>query len=72
MGCMVVWDYFKQFGDENVVATILVEQTPADFKWPDWGQGLFDLAALVHTMSEVQTGREEVFRGFVPMMFKRL
>ena len=34
MGCMVVWDYFKQFGDKNIAATILVEQTPADFKWP--------------------------------------
>ena len=70
MGCMVVWDYFKQFGDENVAATILVEQTPTDFKWPDWEHELFDIAALIHMMSEVQTGREGIFRGFVPMMFK--
>ncbi|MBT4427638.1 MAG: alpha/beta hydrolase [Rhodospirillaceae bacterium] len=70
MGCMVIWDYFKQFGDENIAGTILVEQTPADFKWPDWDQGLFDLPALIHMMSEVQTGREAIFRGFVPMMFK--
>ncbi len=70
MGCMVVWDYFKQFGGDNVAGAIFVEQTPTDFKWPDWDQGLFDLPMLVHMMSEVQTGREEVFRGFVPMMFK--
>ena len=71
MGCMVVWDYFKQFGGENIAATILVEQTPTDFKWPDWEHGLFDLGALIHMMSEVQTGREAIFRGFVPMMFKQ-
>ena len=50
MGCMVVWDYFKQFGGENIAGTILVEQTPADFKWPDWEHGLFDLPALIHMM----------------------
>ena len=70
MGCMVIWDYFKQFGDESIAATILVEQTPADFKWPDWEHGLFDLPTLIHLMSEVQTGREKVFRDFVPMMFR--
>ena len=70
MGCMVVWDYFKQFGGENIAGTVLVDQTPSDFKWPDWEQGLFDLPTLIHLMSEIQTGREEVFRGFVPMMFK--
>ena len=70
MGCMVVWDYFKQFGGDNIAAAILVEQTPADFKWPDWELGLFDLPMLIHLMSEVQTDREKVFRDFVPMMFK--
>ena len=42
-----------------------------DFKWPDWEHGLFDLSALIHMMSEVQTGREAIFRGFVPMTFKQ-
>ncbi len=70
MGCMVIWDYFKQFGDENVAAAIFVDQSPSDFKWPDWDLGIFDLAALVHLMSEVQTGREKVYRDFIPMLFK--
>jgi non-heme chloroperoxidase len=70
MGCMVIWDYCKQFGGENIAGTILVDQTPSDFKWPDWEQGLFDLPTLVHLMSEVQTGREKIFRDFTPMMFK--
>ena len=70
MGCMVVWDYFKQFGDENVAAAIFVDQSPSDFKWPDWDLGIFDLPDLVHTMSDAQTGREAVYRGFLPMLFK--
>lgn len=71
MGCMVIWDYFKQFGDENVAAAIFVDQSPSDFKWPDWDLGLFDLPTLVHLMSAVQTGREKVYRDFIPMLFKR-
>ena len=70
MGAMVIWDYFKHFGDENVAATVVIDQTPADFKWPDWELGLFDLPALIHLMSEVQTGREQVYRDFIPMLFK--
>ena len=70
MGCMVIWDYFKQFGDENVAAAIFTDQSPSDFKWPDWPAGIFDLPALVHLMSEVQTGREKVYRDFIPMLFK--
>lgn len=70
MGCMVIWDYFKQFGDENVAAAIFVDQSPSDFKWPDWELGIFDLPTLVHLMSEVQTGREKIFRDFIPMLFK--
>ena len=70
MGCMVTWDYFKLFGDENVAAAIFVDQSPSDFKWPDWDLGIFDMAALVHLMSEVQTGREKIYRDFIPMLFK--
>jgi len=28
------------------------------------------MAALVHLMSEVQTGREKIYRDFIPMLFK--
>ena len=70
MGCMVIWDYFKLFGDENVAAAIFIDQGPSDFKWPDWDLGIFDLATLVHLMSEVQTGREKLYHDFIPMLFK--
>ncbi len=70
MGCMVIWDYFKLFGDENIAAAIFVDQSPSDFKWPDWDLGIFDLAALVHLMSELQTDREKIYRDFIPMLFK--
>ena len=70
MGCMVVWDYFKQFGNENVAAAIFVDQSPSDFKWPDWDLGIFELPDLVHIMSDIQTRREAVYRDFLPMLFK--
>ena len=70
MGCIVIWNYFKQFGDENVAAAIFVDQSPSDFKWPDWELGIFDLPTLVHLMSEAQTGRAKVYRDFIPMLFK--
>jgi len=70
MGCMVVWEYFEQFGNDRVAATILIDQSPSDFKWPDWELGVFDLPSLVSLMSDVQTDREAVFRHFIPMLFK--
>ncbi len=72
MGCMVIWDYFKQFGNKNVSGTILIDQSPSDFKWPDWDCGVFDLQSLTNFMAEVQTDREKVFRNFISMLFSEL
>ena len=69
MGCMVIWDYFKQFGNTDISATVLVDQSPSDFKWNDWQHGVFDLQSLVTMMSNLQTDREQVFRDFIPMLF---
>ena len=71
MGCMVIWDYFKQFGDIDVSATIFVDQSPSDFKWPDWELGVFDLSSLIAMMSDVQTNRDQVFKNFIPMLFNK-
>ena len=71
MGCMVIWDYFKQYGNANISATVLVDQSPSDFKWSDWEHGVFDLPSLVTMMSNLQTNREGVFRDFIPMLFNK-
>src|SRR5258708_1779107 len=44
MGAFVLWDYFKQFGAHKVKATIVIEESASDFKWPDWSIGLTDFA----------------------------
>ena len=71
MGCMVIWDYFEQFGNTDVSATIFVDQSPSDFKWPDWELGVFDLSSLIAMMSDVQTDRDRVFKNFIPMLFNK-
>jgi len=71
MGAFIIWDYFKQFGAENVKAAVIVEESASDFKTPDWPLGLFDLQSLRHLMDAVQTDRETVVRQFIPQMFKK-
>lgn len=70
MGAFVIWDYFKQFGAENVKAAVIVDESASDFKTPDWPLGLFDLKSLCHLVDAVQTDRETVVRQFIPQMFK--
>ena len=70
MGALVIWDYFKQFGSENVMATIVIDQSASDFTSPDWPMGLFDFTGLCQMMAAVQTDRETAVREFIPLMFK--
>ncbi|MGK4006090.1 alpha/beta hydrolase [Sorangium sp. So ce1036] len=71
MGCMVIWDYVKQFGDGRLAAAVLIEQSPSDFRWPDWPLGAFDLPALAEAMARLQTDRDAFARDFISLMFKR-
>ena len=70
MGSFVIWEYFKQFGAENIKATVFVDQSASDFKWPDWPLGAFDFTGLCHWMANVQTNRAETMREFVNLFFK--
>jgi len=70
MGTLVIWDYFKQFGSENVTATIVIDQSASDLTSPDWPMGLFDFTGLCQMMAAVQTDREKAVREFIPLMFK--
>ena len=71
MGALVVWDYLKQFGAERIIATVIVDQGPSDFKWPDWPLGTFDFAQLSEAMHAVQTQYDSYMRRIVPAMFKQ-
>ncbi|MGD6879826.1 alpha/beta fold hydrolase [Bacillus infantis] len=70
MGAFVVWEYIKQFGEENLKGTIIVDELPSDFRWPDFPIGAFDMPTLIHFMQEIQNKRREFVSGFLPLMFK--
>jgi pimeloyl-ACP methyl ester carboxylesterase len=70
MGAFVVWDYFKQFGAENLGATVVIDESASDYKWPDWSIGFADFPGLCHIMSTVQTDRDSFVKEFIPLMFK--
>ena len=54
MGSFVIWDYFAQFGSQDVKAVVLVEETPSDYKWPDWDLDLADFEVLKSIMTDLQ------------------
>jgi non-heme chloroperoxidase len=70
MGAFVVWEYLKQFGQENVKGNIIVDEMASDFKWPDFPIGAFDLPALISLMQGIQLDRTSTLENFIPLMFK--
>lgn len=41
MGALVVWEYLKQFGQEPISGTIIVDMTPCMINRPDWQLSLY-------------------------------
>lgn len=71
MGAFVLWDYIDQFGTENVKALVLVDQSPSDYRWPDWEYGAFDFAAITSVMQAIQEDQCSFNRDFIYRMFKK-
>jgi pimeloyl-ACP methyl ester carboxylesterase len=71
MGALVLWDYVRQFGVGGLRGIVVVDQSPSDYRWPDWPYGFLDFDAVRHLMEGVQTDRESVVRGFLPLMLKK-
>jgi len=69
MGALIVWDYLKQFGADNVKATVVIDQPASDFRWPDWPFGPFDFSALCQMMADVQTDQRTMVKEALPMLF---
>lgn len=70
MGAFVVWEYMKQFGQENIKGTVIIDELASDFKWPDFPIGAFNMETLIHFMKEIQTNRDSFVKEFIPLMFK--
>ena len=62
--------YVRQFGTERLRGGGVVDQSPSDYKWPDWPHGFLDFDGLCHVMTAVQTDREALVRDFIPRLFK--
>jgi len=70
MGVFIIWDYLRQFGAENVKAAVVVDESPSDFKWPDWSLGSIDFPSLCQLMSSIQMDREALVKWLIQEMFK--
>lgn len=71
MGSLVIWDYVRQFGTDGLRGLVFVDQSPSDYRWPDWPSGPWDFDTLRHMMAEVQgDGREDLVRAVVTAIFK--
>lgn len=70
MGAFVIWDYIQQFGLQDVKATVIVDEGPSDFRWPDYPYGNTDFAQLCEAMTAIQTQREALAPQFIQAMFK--
>ncbi|WP_460337984.1 alpha/beta fold hydrolase, partial [Streptomyces sp. O3] len=33
MGAFVVWDYLNQFGNDNIQAAVIIDQSASDYQW---------------------------------------
>ncbi|WP_163527698.1 alpha/beta fold hydrolase [Halobacillus ihumii] len=70
MGAFVIWEYISQFGEDNIKATVIVDELASDFKWEDFEIGAFDLPTLTSMMRDLQTDQKSLLAGFIPLMFK--
>jgi pimeloyl-ACP methyl ester carboxylesterase len=68
MGSLVIWDYVEQFGVDRLRAMVDIDQSPSDFRWPDWPHGFLDLETLHEVHTGVQADQRATAEHFVPMM----
>jgi pimeloyl-ACP methyl ester carboxylesterase len=71
MGSLVIWELASQHGLDGVRGVVVVDQSPSDFRWPDWPDGFLDLPALQHVMEAVQTDQRAMARDLVGLMFEQ-
>lgn len=70
MGSLVIWELASQLGLGGIRGVIVVDQSPSDFRWPDWPDGFLDLPTLQHVMEAVQTDQAAMARDLVGLMFE--
>jgi len=70
MGSLVIWDYLRQFGDdERVAGVVIVSQGPSDLIQDDWPHGIADHDTLREYLAMMQDDNRGFLGGFLPEMF---
>ena len=68
MGAMVIFEYLKLFGQDDIGGIVIIDQPPSDFVWPDYKFGVFTLEWLIHSVERLQTEQRPLVRTFVDLM----
>lgn len=71
MGSFVLWDYYSQFGAERITGSVVVDQSATDFRFDDFPLGLITFDMLRDWMAQMQTDRDGLVRGIIPLMFRK-
>jgi pimeloyl-ACP methyl ester carboxylesterase len=68
MGSMVVYEYLKQFGQEDVAGIVIVDQPPSDFAWEGYEFGMLTVQALGEMVEALQMDQRAVAEEFAELM----
>ena len=68
MGSMVVYEYLKQFGQDDVSGIVIVDQPPSDFAWEGYEFGVLTVQALGEMVESLQMDQHAVADEFAGLM----
>jgi non-heme chloroperoxidase len=68
MGAMVVYEYLKQFGQDEVAGIVIVDQPPSDFAWEGYEFGVLTAQALGDMVEALQLDQHAVAEEFAGLM----
>ncbi|HVB75943.1 MAG TPA: alpha/beta hydrolase [Ktedonobacteraceae bacterium] len=68
MGSMVVYEYLKQFGQDDVAGIVIVDQPPSDFAWEGYEFGVLTVQALGEMVEALQMDQHAVAEEFASLM----
>ncbi len=71
MGAFVMWDYLRQFGTENIKASIVIDEAATDYKWPGYDHGFAEsVGDVAGYVDAIQSDWHGFIREFSVSMFK--
>ncbi len=68
MGSMVMYEYLKQFGQDDVAGMVIVDQPPSDFAWDGYEFGVLTVQALGEMVEALQMDQQAVAEAFAGLM----